>query len=191
MSNVRQYKLLIIGGSAGSLSVILKIVAKLTSKSNLAVLIVVHRKQADESVLIDVVSARTSFKVKEAEDKDELVPGCIYISPPDYHVLVEKNNTISLDDSERINYSRPSIDATFESAAEAFKEDLICLLLSGANADGVLGLKQVKKRGGTVLVQDPETAEVPYMPHEAVRVVEHDGLVSGFDPVQLFSFLTP
>lgn len=190
-ANTPSYQLLIIGGSAGSLSVVLKIIPLLKKEMNLAVIIVFHRKSSEDNTLIDVLSSRTDFTVKETEDKDEIQSGVIYVAPADYHVLIEKNKTISLDASEKINYSRPSIDVTFESAAEAYTDSLICMLLSGANADGVQGLLIAKRLGAYIIIQDPQTAEVSYMPEQALQKTQPHLLLNSDDSDQLLSVLTP
>ncbi|PZR34044.1 MAG: chemotaxis protein CheB [Azospira oryzae] len=190
-ANTPSYQLLVIGGSAGSLSVVLKIIPLLKKEMNMAVIIVFHRKSSEDNTLIDVLSSRTDFTVKETEDKDEIQPGVIYVAPADYHVLIEKNKTISLDASEKINYSRPSIDVTFESAAEAYTDSLICMLLSGANADGVQGLLIAKRLGAYIIIQDPQTAEVSYMPEQALQKTQPHLLLNSDDSDQLLSVLTP
>jgi two-component system chemotaxis response regulator CheB len=173
-SNVR-YELLIMGGSAGSLAMVLKVLPLLKKEMNIAVIIIFHRGQSDdETIIVDMLSSRTEFAVKEADDKDEIMPGTIYIAPSDYHVLIEKNKTITLDASEKINFSRPSIDVSFESAADVYGAKLACMLLSGANADGVNGLKAAKNLGALIIVQDPVSAEMPYMPREAIENVPVD-----------------
>lgn len=169
--------LLVIGGSAGSLSVVLKIVPLLKRAMELAVLIVFHRKQSEDSALVDVLTSRTEMAVKEADDKDDLTPGVIYLAPADYHVLIEKDHSLTLDDSEKVNFSRPSIDVTFESAAEVFGDKLFCLLLSGANADGVEGLRVARGMGACTLAQDPATAEVAFMPRQAVEKAVVDKII--------------
>jgi two-component system, chemotaxis family, protein-glutamate methylesterase/glutaminase len=178
--------LLVIGGSAGSLSITLKIIPLLKVEMNLAVIIIFHRKSSDDTTLIDLLSERTAYRVKEAEEKEEILPGVIYLAPPDYHLLVEKDFTLSLDVSEKINYSRPSIDITFESAAEVYGDRLKCLLLSGANADGVEGLQRAKALGSAILVQDPACAEVPYMPQEAINKVKVDLLINNTNLSSIF-----
>ncbi|MEO8472619.1 MAG: chemotaxis protein CheB [Chryseolinea sp.] len=177
MDEKGKYKLLVIGGSAGSLSMVLHILPLLRAEMYLSVIIVFHRKQATEDTLVDLLAGRTTYRVKEAEDKDELLPGVVYVAPPEYHVLVEKDRSLSLDISEKVNYSRPSIDVTFESASDAYGESLICLLLSGANADGVRGLWVAKQAGAFIVVQDPASAEFPMMPQEAVDKVPVDMLL--------------
>lgn len=185
---IAKYELLVIGGSAGSLSMVLKLLPLLKKEMKVALVIVFHRKQTDDTTLVDMLSARTQFAVKEAEDKDELTPGTIFIAPPDYHLLIEKNGTITLDASEKINYSRPSIDVTFETGADAYGQKMVCMLLSGANADGVEGLITAKKLGSLIIVQDPASAEVPFMPQEAVENVPVDLLLSQ-DNLHAFSEL--
>jgi two-component system chemotaxis response regulator CheB len=165
---MKPVKLIVIGGSAGSLQVILNLLAGFPPDFQVSILIVLHRNGIFDSSLEELFSSRTSALVKEVEEKEPVLPGTIYICPADYHVLLEKDHSFSLDYSERVNYSRPSIDVTFRSAADSFGEELIGVLLSGGNADGAEGLEYIKGKGGMVIVQDPATAEVPYMPAQAV-----------------------
>ncbi|HLZ88618.1 MAG TPA: chemotaxis protein CheB [Puia sp.] len=169
-----QDKLLIIGGSAGSLQVILPLLAALGKDYPMPVLVVLHRNGGFESSLEELLSSRTHQVIKEVEEKELLRPGIVYICPADYHVLLEQDRSFSLDYSERVNFSRPSIDVTFRSAADVYGEGVIALLLSGGNADGAEGMEYVKSRGGFTIVQDPRTAEVPYMPQQALRRVVVD-----------------
>jgi two-component system chemotaxis response regulator CheB len=178
MSEHKRYELVVIGGSAGSLSVVLNILPHLKKQMNICVMVIFHRKATEETGLVEMFSHRTELDVREMGDKDELAPGILYIAPADYHVLIEKNKTITLDYSEKINYSRPSIDVTFECAAEVYRKKLLCVLLSGANADGVEGLSQARKLGASIVVQDPKTAEVPFMPQSAVNRVTADLLLN-------------
>ena len=157
---------------------VLKIIPLFKKAMDLSIIIVFHRKQSEDTTLIDVLSSKTDLVVKEADDKDLISPGVIYVAPADYHVLIEKDNTITLDDSEKINYSRPSIDVTFESAAEVFGQSLVCMLLSGANADGVAGLLAARKSGSFIVVQDPASAEVSFMPQRAVDEVPIDLIIN-------------
>ena len=161
-------KLLAIGGSAGSLQVILTVLGAIGDVFPMPVLVVLHRNAGFESTLEDLFSARTGLSIKEVEEKDPLLDGSVYLCPADYHVLLEADRSFSLDYSERVNFSRPSIDVTFRSAADVYGPGLMALLLSGGNADGVEGMQYVKARGGITVVQDPATAEVPYMPQQAI-----------------------
>ncbi|MCX2452886.1 chemotaxis protein CheB [Pedobacter sp. PLR] len=171
---MKKCKAFIIGGSAGSLEVLLKVLPAIDPELSFPIVIVIHRKHGVDSLLPGLLSSRTKMAVKEADEKELMVPGTIYIAPSDYHLLIEMDGTFSLDYSEKVNYSRPAIDVTFQTAAEAYKEDLVCLLLSGSNADGVNGLLSVKHWGGIAVIQDPETAQVAYMPEQAQKNVHID-----------------
>jgi two-component system chemotaxis response regulator CheB len=170
-------KLLVIGGSAGSLQVILSLLAAIGEGFAMPVLIVLHRNGGFESSLEDIFSSRTSLPIREVEEKDPLRAGTIYLCPADYHVLLEKDHSFSLDYSERVHFSRPSIDVTFRSAADVFGPGLICLLLSGGNSDGAEGMQYAQERGGLTAVQDPATADVPYMPQQAINRMKVDFIV--------------
>lgn len=164
---------LIIGGSAGSLNVIISILPSIKSVLSFAIIVVLHRK-AGKDLLSELLASKTEMAVKEIDEKEKIKPSHLYIAPPNYHLLIEEDRTFSLDASEKVNFSRPAIDVTFQSAAEVFKSNLVCLLLSGANSDGTDGLIKVKKNGGTVLIQDPSTAVVNYMPQNAMDHVVAD-----------------
>ena len=192
---MKQGKILVIGGSAGSLQVILGVLAALGKDYSMPVLVVLHRNNVFESSLEDLISSRSQVQIKEVEEKDQLAPGMVYLCPADYHVLVEKDHTFSLDYSERVNYSRPSIDVTFTSVAGVYGKGVVALLLSGGNADGAEGLYAVQEKGGFTIVQDPATAEVPYMPQQAllrvdvdlvVRTEELPGLIKGLGGAGLY-----
>ncbi|MES2829047.1 MAG: chemotaxis protein CheB [Bacteroidota bacterium] len=164
----------IIGGSAGSLEVLLKVLPILDINLSFPIIVVIHRKHGADSLLPDLLSSKTLLKVKEADEKEHIAAGSIYIAPSDYHLLIEQDKTFSLDYSEKVNYSRPSIDVTYQTAAEVYKNKLYCLLLSGSNTDGVNGLKSVKNWGGTAVIQDPDSAQVSYMPAQARLQVKID-----------------
>ncbi len=179
--NLKPCGALIIGGSAGSLDVLLEIFPALRNDISFPIVLVVHRKASNESLLTDLLKSRTTLAVSEAEEKEFLSSGKVFIAPADYHMLVEQDQSISLDYSEKVNYSRPSIDVTFQSAAEVYKEKLVCILLSGSNADGVEGLKSVNNFGGRVVIQNPNTAIMPYMPQQAVLNVKPHVLLDSHD----------
>jgi len=161
--------LITIGGSAGSLQVVLEILPHLNADLQTAIVIIFHRKTTpNPEMLIELLNAKSTLKVKEAEDKEKIKPGFIYIAPADYHLFLEKDHSFSLDSSEKINFSRPSIDLTFFTAADVYKDKLIGILLSGANSDGVHGLETIQKQGGYCIAQDPQTSQVSYMPAQAI-----------------------
>jgi Chemotaxis response regulator containing a CheY-like receiver domain and a methylesterase domain len=175
--NIKPSRIILIGGSAGSLNGVLSILPELTGSLPFAVIIVLHRKPASENILVHLLAAKTRLVVKEAEEKEPILPGHVYIAPADYHLLVEKEYSFSLDVSEKIHYSRPSIDVTFESAAEAFGPNALALLLSGANIDGAAGMQKIKACGGICMVQEPGSAEVGVMPQQAIDTVAVDKIL--------------
>lgn len=174
----RDIQLIVIGGSAGSLQPVLRILTYLKADFSIPVLLVLHRNNQFDSSLKELLSAKISLTPKEVEEKEKIRSGFVYICPADYHVLIEKDHTLSLDISEKINFSRPSIDVVFESAAAVYANKLVSILLSGANADGTEGLVQVKKHGGIAVVQQPEDAVVSYMPANALRKIQADYILS-------------
>ena len=176
---VKNFKVVAIGGSAGSLEVVLHIVERLPANPGAIFIIILHRKNDRESILQTLIAQKTRLKVVEVEDKEVIVPGTIYLAPPDYHLLIENELNFSLDGSEKINFSRPSIDVTFESVAEMFKDRVIGILLSGSNADGAQGMERIKNMGGRTIAQNPDTAEVGYMPQQAIKMQCVDDIVDG------------
>lgn len=178
MTSQKNTELIIIGGSAGSLQVIIEMIKNLEDKIPIPILLVIHRKAQSGDILRTLLQQFTRIPVVEVEDKTELKENTIFIVPADYHLLFENNKNMSLDSSEKMNYSRPSIDVTFRSAAEIYGEYVIGVLLSGANADGVEGLSYIKKHHGKVWIQDPETAEVDYMPRHAIEEIDYDLIIT-------------
>lgn len=174
MQNVRPpgdlkgIKLLLIGGSAGSIQAIIDILRDLKQELSIAIILIIHRKSSSSSSLTKIFAKESTIEVTEAEEKEEILPGKIYIAPANYHLLIEKDHTFSLDTSEKVEYSRPSIDVTFQSAADVYGQSLAALLLSGANSDGSEGIFTIANTGGLTIVQNPESAEVGIMPRSAL-----------------------
>ena len=158
-------KVIIVGGSAGSLEPLFTIIKELQPEFNWPIIIVLHRMKNVESNFVEVLKMRSGKKnVKEINDKEELLMNTIYVAPANYHLLVEDNHVLALDYSEVVNFSRPSIDVAFESFADVFKMNLTGILLSGSNADGAKGLHRIRQKGGRIIVQDPATADSEEMP---------------------------
>lgn len=164
-----------IGGSAGSMPVLVELLNQLPSPFFIPVVIILHRLKNVESELDRLLSVQQT--IVEPEDKEALLPGNIYLAPQNYHLLIEDDSTFSLDYSEPVNYSRPAIDLSFSSAASVFGPAVLGLLLSGANKDGAAGLCRIVAAGGTGIVQDPLTAEFSMMPQAAMD------LCSGVQPM--------
>ncbi|GGG66345.1 chemotaxis protein CheB [Epilithonimonas arachidiradicis] len=171
-------ELVIIGGSAGSLQVILELVRGLDADLGFAIVLVVHRKAQSTSILPILLQQFSLLEVMEIEDKTEIQANKIYIAPADYHLLFDDKTNVSLDRSEKLHFSRPSIDVSFRSASEVYEGGLVAVLLSGANSDGVEGLQYVKRNGGQVWIQNPETAEIDFMPKQAVDHVYFDLIIT-------------
>ncbi len=184
--NFKDTGVVLIGGSAGSLKVLFELLPDLDEDLGFPIIVVVHRKAAPDSHLESVFKKHTKLNAVEIEDKMPLEANTIYLAPADYHVLLETTNELALDYSEKLHYSRPSIDVTFQSGAEIFGSSAVALLLSGANHDGVQGLKHIKSAGGTVLIQDPDTAEVDLMPREATIQVIADYIIK---PTEMAKFI--
>lgn len=167
-----------IGTSAGGFRALTRLLGALPGSFPLPIAIVQHMEAHSESYLAEHLNGISSLRVKEAEDKDALEPGVAYIAPPNYHLLVEPDRSLSLSVDERVNHCRPAIEPLFESAADVFGAGLIGILLTGANADGAKGIKRIKACGGFAIVQDPSTAEVPYMPQAGLAAAKVDRVVS-------------
>ena len=162
------YAAVVFGGSAGGTEAMAVALASLPADYPLPVLAVEHVHETDDGMLADRLARSTALRVIVPCDKQPIEPGCLYVAPANYHMLVERNGTIALSVDERVKWSRPSIDVLFESAALAWGPRLVAVLLSGANDDGAEGLLAVKRRGGLTIAQDPESARYPVMPEAAI-----------------------
>jgi two-component system, chemotaxis family, protein-glutamate methylesterase/glutaminase len=167
-------KCVVIGGSAGSIRPLLQILSKLKASLDFPVIVILHRKNDSRSSLETLLNNGCALAVKEGEDKEALKNGVVYVAPSDYHLLIEDDHSLSLDASEKVLWSRPSIDVTFQSAAEVYKNKLLGVLLSGANNDGSMGMQRIKDMGGKTVVQSPENAEMPTMPLSAINIIKPD-----------------
>lgn len=162
------YKAVVIGASAGAVETLSALLRTLPADYTLPIIIVVHLPADKKSVLADVLQGKCAIQVREAEDKEILQPGTVYLAPPDYHLLAEADGSLSLSTEEPVLYSRPSIDVLFETAADAYGPELIGIILTGANSDGAAGLHAIMNAGGVGLVQNPKEAYAPTMPQTAL-----------------------
>lgn len=180
-------KLVIIGGSAGSLPVLLDVVENLPIGFQTPVVIVLHRLKNVNSDMDKILAdAQDHMKIREPEDKEPIRPGYIYLAPQNYHLLLETEKIFSLDYSELVHFSRPSIDVSFESAARVFGPNLTAVLLSGANQDGAAGMEAVVQAGGTAIVQDPASTDYPAMPTAAIQKTNDILILQPVDIVNYF-----
>jgi two-component system chemotaxis response regulator CheB len=171
------YEAAVLGVSAGGLQALMKIIPALPAAFPLPIAIVQHLGVRSDAYLAGLLNRNSAIEVKEAEDKETLSPGTAYLAPAGYHLLIEPDKSFSLSVDDKVNFSRPSIDLLFESAADAFGETLIGVVLTGANSDGAQGLKAIKRRGGLAVVQNPKTAEASFMPRAAIAATAVDHIV--------------
>jgi two-component system chemotaxis response regulator CheB len=148
-----------IGASAGGVQALCELLPALPPESQAAVFVVLHVPRDKPSLLVDVFSRKCELDVREAEDKEPVIPGTVYFAPPNYHLLLDAGPQIALSADDLVNHSRPSIDVLFDSAAQVYREHLLGIILSGANEDGAEGLAAVHDAGGLTVVQEPQTAQ--------------------------------
>ncbi|WP_028297147.1 chemotaxis protein CheB [Olivibacter sitiensis] len=180
----RDIQLLVLACSAGGIALIQKILASLHKDFPIPVIAVVHRGGHVMSALEKILQVHCTIRVKEAEEKEILQPSTVYFAPGGYHLLIEKDHSLSLDVSEPVKYCRPSIDVTLQSAVDVFGSNMAAVLLSGANDDGADGMMSVSKAGGLTIVQNPEDAEVDVMPRAALNRTMIDFMLNGDELVQ-------
>lgn len=165
---------IVIGGSAGSFSVVSEILNNLPSDFQVPIIICMHRLRNVSEGFVEALQLKSSIQVREPFDKEKLKKNTVYLAPANYHMYVELNKEFSLSTEELFNYSRPSIDLTFNSAAYTFKKSLMGIILSGANKDGAYGLKKVKDFGGITVIQDRKESMVATMPKAAEKLTQID-----------------
>ena len=165
-----RYEIIAIGTSWGGLAAMTKLLGDLPANFSIPIVMVQHRSKDSERLLARLLQDSTELTVCEIEDKDVLCAGKVHLAPANYHVMVEEGH-FSLTVEEPVRFSRPSIDVMFTSAADTYGPKAIGVVLTGANEDGSRGLKDIARRGGRALVQDPKTAEIPIMPLAAIAAV--------------------
>jgi two-component system, chemotaxis family, protein-glutamate methylesterase/glutaminase len=167
-----RYEAVTMGVSSGGMSALKVILPALPADFPLPLIIVQHIGAQSEGFWIDLLNNMCKLEVKEADEKESIQKGKVYIAPPNYHLLVEPDRTFALSTDKRVNFARPSIDVLFESAAIVYREKLIGVVLTGSNNDGARGLAKIKELGGLAIVQDPETAESSSMPLAALQATQ-------------------
>lgn len=168
MSGSSEYKAVVIGASAGGLNALTRLLEELPADFPFPVIIVQHRSKDERGLLEEILQEKCVIRIQQANEKEKIENGTVYIAPPDYHLLVEGDLTFSLTTDEKVNFSRPSIDVLFETAADVYRNALIGIILTGANADGRRGIETIRRYRGLTIAQDPTEAEFPSMPQAAV-----------------------
>ena len=174
----KRYEAVVVGTSAGGLSALKALLAFVPKDFRMPVVIVQHFHPLQNDSFIANLNQGCQVPVREAGEKESLEPGMVYLAPPNYHLLIELDRTLSLSVDPKVNFSRPSIDILFETAARAYGAKLIGVILTGANQDGAAGLRTVREHGGLAIVQDPAAAEFPAMPSAALKEAGADHVLS-------------
>ena len=174
----RTFQAVVVGVSTGGVHALQTLLGQLPAAFPLPILVVQHISADADGGLARLLDERCSLSVKEADEQDEILPGTVYLAPPNYHLLVELEGFLSLSADPYVSFARPSVDVLFESAAAVFGPGLIGFVLTGANFDGSRGLKTIKRKGGVAIVQDPADAEAPQMPQAAIAATGVDYVVA-------------
>jgi two-component system chemotaxis response regulator CheB len=172
----RKFELIVIGCSLGGMRALETILNDLPGTFPVPIAVVQHRHRTSNGSLPAFLRRKTDLEVVDAEDKQPIAPGVVYLAPANYHLLVESGE-LSLSVDEAVSFARPSIDVLFESAADAYGRALIGVVLSGSNEDGARGAERIKSRGGFLVAQDPATAEAPRMPKAAIARARVDRIL--------------
>lgn len=160
---------IVIGASAGGIDALMTLLPALGASVAIPIFIVLHLPRDRPSLLPEIFTPKCRLVVCEAQDKEPVRPGTVYFAPPDYHLLIDAGPTLALSSDELVNYSRPSIDVLFESAADVYGPRLLGIILTGANEDGAAGLAAVSDAGGITIVQQPHSAQVKPMVLSALK----------------------
>lgn len=184
-------KYLIIGGSAGSFQIVLKLLEQLPKDYPYPIFLILHRLKDIRSGFIEALSTKCKMPICEPNDKDIIQKSNIYLAPANYHMYFETDLTISLSTEEPLNHSRPSIDISFMSAAHIFSNKACGILLSGANKDGAFGIKTIKDNGGFTIVQDPREAQIATMPQSALSLFDPHKILNSEEIVNFVVKILP
>lgn len=185
----RDIEAIVVGASAGGVEALSEILPALRRDARVSVFVVLHQPRERSSLLLDIFRPKCALPVSEPDDKEAVQRGRIYFAPADYHLMIEAGPNMALSIDSLVNYSRPSIDILFETAAEVYGRRLLAIVLSGGNEDGAQGAAVVNGAGGMVIVQDPETAKVSAMPKFALDRVDVDLVLSLPQIAELLSTL--
>ena len=183
------YQAVVIGSSTGGMEALRIILEVLPKNFGVPILVTQHMSPHSDNYLAKFLDNACKVCVKEVDEKEKPVSGHVYLAPPNYHFLLEKDRSMSLSVEARVSYARPSIDVLFESAAEAYYRCLIGIVLTGANSDGSKGLKRIKECHGLTIVQDPNTAQAEAMPRAAIGATKVDHIISLTEIGQLLNII--
>src|SRR5687768_14141653 len=183
------FKAVVIGGSAGSFQGIVKILAQLPKGFPLPIIMALHRLKHVRHGFVEALSLKSVVPVTEPNDKEQIKKGGVYLAPANYHMSVELGNYFALSTEEMINNSRPAIDITLGTCSFVYREKLVGILLSGANRDGALGMKNIAEKGGLTIVQEPSECMIDTMPKAALAMTKIDHVLKVDQIVEFFKEL--
>ncbi|WP_054693253.1 chemotaxis protein CheB [Geotalea toluenoxydans] len=172
--SLERFRVVVMGVSTGGVQALKRVLGGLAADFPLPILIVQHMSPASGDGLAKLLDQLCLLRIKEADEEEVMQGGCAYLAPPNYHLLVESNGSLSLSAEKPVNFARPSVDVLFESAAAAFGPAVIGIILTGAGYDGGRGLLRIKEQGGMAIVQDPADADASSMPEHALSLVTAD-----------------
>jgi two-component system chemotaxis response regulator CheB len=164
--------MIVFGGSLGGNAALHEILRRLPPDYPLPIAVVLHRHKESEALLAAVLQRGCALPIGEADDKEPIDAGRVYLAPADYHLLIDRD-CFALSTDDLVNFARPSVDVLFASAAEWRQRGVVAVILSGSGSDGASGARRVEECGGNVLVQDPKTAEAPWMPNAAIAATRN------------------
>lgn len=173
----RTFEIVAIAASAGGLKALETILTAIDAGFPAPILVVQHLSRSRASLMAQILRRSTALTVTQAEDGERILPGCVYIAPPDHHLLVKSDRTLSLTDTELVHFVRPSADILFESVATGFGARAIAVVVTGTGFDGAAGVQAVKRAGGVVVVQDQHSSEFFGMPGAAIDTGDADYIV--------------
>lgn len=186
----RRLRAVVIGASAGGFEALRVLLSKLSPDFRAPVIVVLHSAASEHTALAVSYSRISALPVSEAEERTRVEPGRVYVAPPGYHLLVEKNERFALSVDDRVCFARPSIDVLFESAADVWRSTLAGVILTGANDDGARGLAAIRSYHGLAIVQSPQDAEAPEMPAAALKIAGADHILKLDEIAALLNRLT-
>jgi two-component system chemotaxis response regulator CheB len=166
---VTSFDIIAMAASAGGLNALTHVLGALPREFPVAILVVQHLDPRHRSLMAEILGRRTPLRVAEAKHGERVRHGTVHVAPPDHHLLVDAEGVLTLAHTELVHFVRPSADLLFESTAASFRERAVAVVLSGSGSDGAMGVKAIKKMGGTVIVQDKESSEFSGMPDAALR----------------------
>ncbi len=172
-----KFRAVVVGVSSGGVEALKRVIGSLPGDFPLPIMVVAHISPEADNGLALLLDDLCAIRVKEADELEMVAPGIVYLAPPNYHLQVEKDATLSLSVDPPVRFARPSVDVLFGSAADTFGPALIGVVMTGAGCDGSEGLRRIKEAGGVTVVQDPDGAVADSMPRSAIEAAPPDYIV--------------